>query len=86
MKDRIIEQLKNVGHGYELDKLPKALLNAVVESSLPIIVKDIRKAEDRSIQKTINEKFVAKVLKATLEQKTQKRTRSTRTPIEIAKD
>ena len=57
MKDRIVEQLKHVGSGYELDKLPKALLNAVVEAALPIIEAEVRKAEDRAIQKTINEKF-----------------------------
>ncbi len=76
MKERIVEQLKHVGSGYELDKLPKALLNAVVETSIPIINAEMRKAEKRAIQKLINERFVAKVVKTTLEKKVVRRTRT----------
>lgn len=86
MKSKIVEQLKHLGSGYELDKLPVALLNSVVEATLPIIEKNVRKAEDRAIQKTVNERFVAKVLKTTLEGKAPRCLHSAKKAVEIAKD
>ncbi len=71
MEDKIIARLKRIGHGYELDKLPPALLKAVIQSALPLIEQEIRKAETKAIQKLINERFVAKVIKQTLERKCQ---------------
>ncbi len=67
MKDKIIARLKQIGKGYELDKLPPALLNAVVDSSIPLIELERQKAEDRTIQRLINERFVAKAIKVALE-------------------
>ncbi len=69
MKEKIIAKLKQIGKGYELDKLPPALLKAVIDSSIPLIEKEVIKAEERAIQKLINERFVAKVLKSALERK-----------------
>ena len=75
MKSKITERLKHVGLGYNLDKLPSDLLQAVIESAIPVIEREVRKAEDRAIQKIINEKFVAKVIKVTLERKAPRRSR-----------
>ncbi len=66
MKEKIIARLKQFGKSYELDKLPPALLKAVIDSSIPLIEKEIIKAEERAIQKLINERFVGKVLKSLL--------------------
>jgi len=70
MRNRIIERLKNVRPGYDLDKLPTNLLKAVIETAIPLIGQEARKAEERAIQKMVNERFIAKVIKTTLEQKT----------------
>jgi len=72
MKDKIIARLKQIGRGYELDKLPPALLKAVIESALPLIEKEIEKAEGRAIYKQINERFVAKAIKTALEKKPER--------------
>jgi len=56
--------------GYDLDKLPTNLLKAVIETAIPLIGQEARKAEERAIQKMVNERFIAKVIKTTLEQKT----------------
>lgn len=73
MKNKIIDRLKHVGRGYSLDKLPTALLKAVIESAIQVIEEEVRKAEDRAIQKMVNEKFVAKVIKTTLENRSPTR-------------
>lgn len=70
MRNKIIDRLKHVRPGYDLDKLPTTLLKAVIETAIPMIEQEARKAEERAIQKMVNERFIAKVIKTTLEQKT----------------
>lgn len=70
MRNKIIERLKNVRPGYDLDKLPTTLLKAVIETAIPLIEQETRKAEERAIKKMVNERFIAKVIKTTLEKKT----------------
>ncbi len=48
MKEKIIVRLQQIGKGHDLDKLPPALLKAVIESSIPLIEKEARKAEERA--------------------------------------
>lgn len=67
MKNKITEQLKHIARGYELDKLPPALLKAVVDSAMPLVDAEIKKAESRAVQKVVSGKFVARVIKTTLE-------------------
>ncbi len=67
MKTRITERLKTIGKGYDLDKLPPMLLKAIVETAQPLIEAEVAKAEEKAVQRIVNEKFVARVLKATLE-------------------
>jgi hypothetical protein len=76
MKNKITEKLKHIGRGYELDKLPPALLKAVVDAAILLLDAEIKKAEDRAIQKVVNEKFVARVIKATLEKRTPAKSKS----------
>ncbi len=76
MKEKIITRLKQIGKGYELDKLPPVLLKAVIDSSIPLIEAEIKKAEDRAIQRLINERFVAKVIKTKLENRPSRRNQS----------
>ena len=76
MKQKILGRLKEVGPGYELDKLPPAILKAVIETATPIIVEEFGKAEDRIVEKVITAKFVAKVIKTVLEGKVRRRSRS----------
>ncbi|MDQ8184251.1 hypothetical protein [Pelagicoccus sp. SDUM812002] len=73
MKDKIIARLKQIGRGYELDKLPPVLLKAVIDSSIPLIEAELKKAEDRAIQKMITERFVARVIKTALEGNSSRR-------------
>lgn len=76
MKAKITERLKHVGRGYDLDKLPPALLDAVTGTALPLIEAELSKAEERAIQKIITEKFVAKVIKSALEGKAGRRSKT----------
>ncbi len=76
MKARITERLKHVGRGYDLDKLPSALLEKVVDEASPLIGAELSKAEERAIQKIITEKFVAKVIKSALEGTPPRRSRA----------
>lgn len=77
MRARIIERLKQVGRGYDLDKLPPALLNTIIEAATPALASEISKAEERAIQKVVTEKFVTKAFKSALEGKPTKRSRAT---------
>ncbi len=77
MKTKITERLKHVANGYELDKLPPSLLNAVVEAAIPLIEVDVKKAEERAIQKIVTERFVAKAIKGALEGKSDRRRKAT---------
>ncbi|WP_269541676.1 hypothetical protein [Cerasicoccus fimbriatus] len=77
MKAKITERLKHVGRGYDLDKLPPALLETVIDAASPLIEAELGKAEERAIQKIITEKFVAKVIKSALEAKPARRSRAT---------
>lgn len=82
MKNKITARLKHVGRGYELDKLPPALLKAVVDAAMPLLDAEIKKAEEKAIQKVVNEKFVAKAIKSALERKSvsKAKPRPTRAP------
>lgn len=76
MKAKITVRLKNVGRGYDLDKLPPALLETVIDAASPLIEAEINKAEERAIQKIVTEKFVAKVIKSALEGKAGRRSKA----------
>jgi len=78
MKNKITEQLKHVGRGYDLDKLPPALLKAVVDAAIPLLDAEIKKAEDRAIQKVVSRKFVARVIKTTLERSSAAKPRASK--------
>ncbi len=75
MKQKILERLKQVGPGYQLDKLPPAILKAVIDTATPLIVEEFSKAEDRIVSKVVTAKFVAKVIKAVLEGKARRRSK-----------
>lgn len=81
MKNKITEKLKHIGRGYELDKLPPALLKAVVDAAIPLLDAEMKQAESRAIQKVVNEKFVAKVIKATLEGRGVGKARPSKVPV-----
>lgn len=74
MKAKITDRLKKVGKGYDLDKLPPMLLKAVVDEAQPLIDAEVTKAEEKAIQRIVNEKFVARVIKDTLSGKRRKKT------------
>ncbi len=76
MKQKILERLKQVGPGYQLDKLPPAILKAVIDTATPLIAEEFSKAEDRIVSKVVTAKFVAKVIKTVLEGKPRRRSRS----------
>ena len=76
MKQKILERLKQVGPGYELDKLPPAILKAVIDTATPLIAAEFSKAEDRIVSKVVTGKFVARVFKTVLEGKAQRRSRT----------
>lgn len=82
MKAKITERLKHVGRGYDLDKLPPALLETVIDAASPLIEVELAKAEERAIQKIVTEKFVAKVIKSALEGKTARRSKAS--PVKLA--
>ncbi len=77
MRNKIIARLKHVRPGYDLDKLPTTLLEAVVETAIPLIEQEAREAEERAIQKMVNDRFIAKVIKTTLEKKTGRQPKQT---------
>ncbi|MDP0495296.1 MAG: hypothetical protein Q7Q73_03720 [Verrucomicrobiota bacterium JB024] len=74
MKARITDRLKKVGKGYDLDKLPPLLLKAVVDEAQPLIDAEVTKAEEKAVQRIVNEKFVARVIKETLSGQRRKKT------------
>lgn len=76
MKQKILERLKHVGPGYELDKLPPAILKAIVDTATPLITSEFSKAEDRIVSKVITGKFVARVFKTVLEGNARRRSRT----------
>lgn len=76
MKQKILERLKQVGPGYELDKLPPAILKAVIDTATPLIASEFSKAEDRIVSKVVTGKFVARVIKTVLEGKPRRRPRT----------
>ena len=76
MKQKILDQLKQVGPGYQLDKLPPAILKSVIDTATPLIAEEFSKAEDRIVSKVVTAKFVAKVIKSVLEGKPRRRPRT----------
>ena len=77
MKQKILGRLKEVGPGFELDKLPPAILKAIIDTATPLIESEYKKAEDRIVSKVVTAKFVAKVIKAVLEGKARRRSKPT---------
>lgn len=76
MKQKILERLKQVGPGYELDKLPPAILKTVIDTATPLIASEFSKAEDRIVSKVVTAKFVARVIKSVLEGKVRRQSTS----------
>lgn len=74
MKAKVTDRLKTVGKGYDLDKLPPMLLKAVVDEAQPLIEREVAKAEDKAVQRLVNEKFVARVIKDALSGQRRKKT------------
>ncbi len=81
MKTKIIARLKQIGKGYDLDKLPPALLNSVIESSIPLIEVERQKVptvltsllneyriEDVGVQDRPLEEVIAEMFAATDDQ------------------
>ena len=86
MKQKILDRLKRVGPGYELDKLPPAILKAVIDTATPVIIAKFNKAEDRIVSKVVTAKFVARAIKTVLEGKPLRRSRSASVERRISKD
>ena len=74
MKAKITDRLKTVCKGYDLDKLPPMLLRAIIDEAQPLIEAEIAKAEEKAVQRIVNEKFVARVIKDTLSGKRRRKT------------
>lgn len=73
MKAKITERLKIIGKGYELDKLPPRLLSAVIDYALPQVEDELKKAEQRALEKIVTEGFVVRAIKTALESKPRKK-------------
>ena len=77
MRQKILGRLKEVGPGYELDKLPPAILKTVIDAATPVIAEEFSKAENHIVEKVITAMFVVKVINTVLECKVRRVPRAT---------